>query len=100
MNNIFKDLIQEKLKSVYKKQDIKFLGLFGSFARGEATSASDVDLLVDFNSSKTLFDLAEVKIFFQDMLGKKVDLVMRDSIKNIVKPYIEKDLITLYEQNR
>ena len=99
MIQLVQDLQQEEQKTMYKKQGISYLGLFGSMARGEETSKSDVDLLIDFSESKTLFDIASIKIYFQDLLGKKVDLVMKDSIKPIIRPYIEKDLITLYEQN-
>ena len=99
MTKLVQELQQDKYKTMYQKQGINYLGLFGSEARGEARPDSDIDLLIDFNTSKTLFDLADVKIFFQELLHKKVDLVMRDSIKPLIKPYIEEDLITLYEQN-
>ena len=97
MTDIIQNLQQSSVKSMYQKHGISYLGLFGSTARGEETINSDVDLLVDFNQPKTLFDLARIKIQLQDLLGKKVDLVLKDSIKPIIKPYIEKDLITLYE---
>ncbi len=99
MTKIVQDLQQDSLKTLYKKHGIRYLGLFGSYARGEENKDSDVDLLVDFNGTKSLFDLANVKIYFEDLLGKKVDLAMKGRLKKILEPNIKKDLITIYEKN-
>lgn len=99
MNTIIQTLQQDVLKPMYRQHGVSYLGVFGSTARGEMSSASDVDLLVDFDSPQSLFDLAEVKIFFQDLLGKKVDLVLKDGVKSTIRPYIYQDLIDIYEQN-
>ena len=69
---------------------VKSLALFGSVARGEAVETSDVDLLVEFDRTVTLFDLA-ARLRLQELLGvAKVDLVMRDSIyPELRKPILE-----------
>lgn len=60
---------------------VKSLALFGSAARDQADAASDVDLLVEFDRTITLFDLVAVRLWLEELLGvPKVDLVMRDSI--------------------
>ena len=92
-------LQQDKFKVMYKQQGINYIGLFGSAARGEETIKSDIDLLIDFDQPKSLFDLAKVKLSIQDTLGKNVDLTLRGSIKKMLKPYIENDLIAIYEKN-
>ncbi|MBU0974738.1 nucleotidyltransferase family protein [Patescibacteria group bacterium] len=99
MTDIIQNLQQDSSKHMYQKHGISYLGLFGSIARGEDTIDSDVDLLIDFNEPKSLFDLADVKIYFQDILGRKVDLAMKGKLKKILEPYIRKDLITIYEKN-
>jgi hypothetical protein len=99
MAHLIKDLQQNDLKTMYKSQGISYLGLFGSFARGEETVNSDIDLLIDFEGNKSLFDLANIKILLQEKLGRKVDLAMRDRIKKNLEPYITKDLVTVYEKN-
>lgn len=99
MMDIFQNLQQNSSKQMYQKHGISFLGLFGSTARGEDTINSDVDLLVDFNEPKSLFDLADVKIYFQNILGRKVALALKGRLKKVFEPYINKDLITIYEQN-
>lgn len=49
--------------------------VFGSVAQGEATEASDVDFLVDLESSRSLFDLGGLLMDLQELLGRKVDVV-------------------------
>jgi len=99
MLDIIQNFQQKNIKSAFQKYDISYLGLFGSVARGEDTVNSDVDLLIDFNRPKSLFDLADVKIYLQDILGRKVDLALKNQLNKILQPYIEEDLITIYEQN-
>ena len=88
-----------QLNTLCKKNAITFLGLFGSYARNEATQDSDIDLLVDFNQTKSLFELARIKFSLEKIFNNEVDLVLRNSLKEKLKPYILKDLQTLYEKN-
>ncbi len=99
LQSLIHDLQQSKFTTLYQTQGVNYLGLFGSFARGEETPESDVDLLVDFNETKSLFDLARLKISLQESLGKKVDISLRGSLKKTIEPYILQDLTTVYEQN-
>jgi predicted nucleotidyltransferase len=57
------------------------LDLFGSVARGEAGPDSDVDLLVEFDHPIGLFHFFRVQERLQELLGRRVDLVMRDAVK-------------------
>lgn len=86
------------LEELCQKNQIKYLGLFGSYAREEQNENSDIDLLVEFTQIPSLFGLANVCIDFEDTVHKKIDLVMKEDLKPTLKPYIEKDLITLYEK--
>ena len=58
----------------------KSLALFGSMARGEGSSSSDIDILVELQS-KTFDAYMDVKFFLEKILGRKVDLVLADSVK-------------------
>src|SRR5205814_9065119 len=60
---------------------VRSLDLFGSVARGEAGPQSDVDLLVDFDEAVGLFHFFRVQRRLEEMLGRRVDLVMRDAVK-------------------
>jgi len=88
---------QKKIAQVAKANHVSYLALFGSYARGEQNKKSDVDLLVKFNKSVDLLDLIHTEHQFEDALGKKVDLITKDGLSKYVKPYVEPDLITIYE---
>lgn len=87
---------QNKIKQLCTQEGISFLGLFGSYARGDAKRSSDVDVLIDFNHPKSYFQLARVQDKFEGIFKKKVDLVLRSTLKDQLKPNIFKDLIPLY----
>lgn len=90
------DISKEKLVHLAKKNQITYLGLFGSYARGEARANSDVDMLVEFGKRISLMDLVRVEREMGDAIQKKVDLIPKNSVNKYVKPYIMKDLITVY----
>lgn len=64
--------------------------LFGSYARGEAGPDSDVDLLVDF-SEKSFDRYMELKELLEELLGRKVDLVMKGALKPRLREQILSD---------
>ena len=87
-----KDIIAclTKEKSALSKYHIKSIGVFGSFVRGEQRQRSDIDILVDFeNDDMDLFTFIELKNYLSSRLGRKVDLVMKDSLK----PHIGKRIM-------
>lgn len=67
---------------------VRSLDLFGSVARGEAGPRSDVDLLVDFDRAVGLFHFFRVQRRLEEMLGCRVDLVMRDAVKRQLRERI------------
>jgi len=72
------------------------IGIFGSFARGEATEKSDIDILYSFGSRYSLFDLARLQIKLQEALNKEVDLVEFTAIHPKLKPHILSDVKIVY----
>ncbi len=62
---------------------VKQIGIFGSYARGEQKKQSDVDLLVEFEESSnlTLLDFIRLENYLSDLLGVKVDLVEKQTLK-------------------
>jgi hypothetical protein len=77
---------------------IDHLTLFGSVARDEAGTDSDVDLLATFNKAKALSLLKVVAIQrkISEILGCPVDLESTTAVKPRLKPYIEPDLIDVF----
>ncbi len=72
------------------------LGIFGSFARGESTKKSDIDILVKFKVAPSLLTLIKLENELSDLLGIKVDLITTGAIKNKrVQKSIKKDLISI-----
>jgi predicted nucleotidyltransferase len=72
---------------------VESLRLFGSVARGEASGESDVDLLVRFRETPTFSGYMKLRIFLEDLLGAKVDLVTETGLREAVRPFVEKDAI-------
>lgn len=73
--------IKKKIAPILKRHEVKKASVFGSFARGEAKARSDVDLLIEYKKKdKSLFDLVNLKIELEEILGRKVDIVTYNSI--------------------
>jgi uncharacterized protein len=79
-------------------EGILHLALFGSTARNEADTASDVDLMAEYDPNKrlSLLDIVGLQHQLEDLLGAKVDLCTRKLIKPILKPYVEADAIDAF----
>ncbi len=76
-----------------EKLGVKSLSLFGSVARGEERSDSDVDILVEFRGRATFDRYMDTKFYLEEILGCKVDLVTPKAIKPRMKPYIMQELV-------
>jgi predicted nucleotidyltransferase len=92
LNQIEKRLrqIKPRLTDNYK---VRQIGIFGSYRRGEQKKNSDVDLLVEFSEPVGLFDFLRLEDFLSEQLGTKVDLVMKDSLKPLLKERIIKEAL-------
>lgn len=68
---------------------VRSIGVFGSFARGEQTSLSDVDILVEFMPEKHTFDnFMEVTFFLEKLLNRRVEIVTPDALSPHIGPHI------------
>jgi hypothetical protein len=74
---------------------VKSLAVFGSVARDEAADGSDVDILVEYEEGrpKGLFEFIGLMNFLEDLLGCKVDLVMRDALRKELRERVLKEAI-------
>lgn len=79
-------------RTAYKRYGVKSLALFGSAARNRLRKTSDVDILVNF-VQPTWVNYIGLKLYLEDLLGRKVDLVTPDSLKPAVRPSVEQDLL-------
>lgn len=87
-----------QLKRICEQNGIVYLGLFGSYARNQEQPDSDVDLLVEYNKPVGYLTHAKIENILEDFFNKPVDLIFRNNIKIRLKPYIMKDLKTVYEK--
>jgi predicted nucleotidyltransferase len=81
-----------------QKYHVKELSLFGSRARGDNRSDSDVDFLVDFqpNARIDLFDFVNLKLDLEGLLGVPVDLVEREALKPRIRNSVFTDARSIY----
>lgn len=90
----------KKLKKAISKlliaSGVKRAAIFGSFARGEATEKSDIDLLIEFKGkNKSLFDLVALKLELEAKLGRPVDLVTYNSLHPLLRDRILAEQIVI-----
>jgi predicted nucleotidyltransferase len=76
-------------KSDIEKYGVDRIGLFGSYSKDQQTVNSDVDVLVRFKKERKTFDnYMDLKFYLEDLLGKKVDLIIVENIKMGLKDEI------------
>ena len=80
LNEIRRVLSVQK-KSLCERYQITELGVFGSYARGEQTETSDVDILVDYEVAPTFVMLVELRDYLSEVFGLKVDIVTKNGLK-------------------
>ena len=79
----------EEHRGRLKDLGVSRLGLFGSFARGQARTESDVDVLVEFEEGGKTFDhFMQLVFLLEDLFGRRVDLVTRESLSPYIAPSV------------
>ncbi|WP_106627909.1 nucleotidyltransferase family protein [Selenomonas massiliensis] len=89
--------IRECIAPVCKKYPIRRAYLFGSYARGNATEKSDVDLRIE-GDIKSFFMLGGIYSELSDALGTELDLLSRLPDSEAFKENLKKDEVLLYER--
>ncbi len=89
------DVIQilSEHRAELSKMGVRSLALFGSAARDELRPDSDIDLLADLEPPYTYDRYIQVKFFIEDLLRRPVDLVMPETLKERIRPYIEREAL-------
>lgn len=88
--------LKKKIIPVLKEHKITRAGIFGSYARNENQSSSDIDILVELASHFSLLDFVRVKIELEERLKRKVDLVEYQAIKPKLKERILSEEVRIY----
>jgi len=80
--------LHEMLPELKEKYHVSYLGVFGSYIRGEQKPESDLDVLVEFSKTPTIFKFVNLENYLSDALGVKIDLVMKDTLKPNIGKHI------------
>lgn len=94
INKILKEKRDEILKiaAIHGAQNVQ---VFGSIARGESGTTSDLDILVQLEPDRTLLDLIAIKQDLEDLLGCHVDVVTEAAISPYIREQVLKEAVAL-----
>ncbi len=93
------DEFQSRITPIAMKYGVERVYLFGSYARGNATSKSDVDLRVDRGNLRGMLALSGMRIDICNILSKNVDLLTTGSLDDDFRKKISGDEVLLYNRN-
>jgi hypothetical protein len=88
-----KKIIRDHKTLLRERYNINRIGVFGSYARGDIHSGSDVDVLVEFSEPISLIQLVSLENYLSDIVGLKVDVVPKEDIRKELKDTILKDAV-------
>ena len=86
---------REEIKKLAANHGAHNVRLFGSVARREARSDSDIDVLVDLEPDRSLFDLGGLLMELQDLLGCKVDVVTEQGLRPRIRERVLREAVPL-----
>ncbi|MHA1239069.1 MAG: nucleotidyltransferase family protein [Candidatus Odinarchaeia archaeon] len=90
-----KRILKKHESELKEKYRVKEIGVFGSWVRGEQREGSDIDILVEFypDAEMDLITFVELEEYLSDLLGIKVDLVMKSALKPRIGKRILREVI-------
>jgi len=83
-----RQLLLLQKQSICENYQITEIAIFGSYARGEETEASDIDILVDYETAPTFIMLVELREYLTQLFGLKVDIVTKNGLKPRIRDRI------------
>lgn len=86
-------ILKENFELLREKYNIREIGVFGSYVRGEQKKKSDVDILVEFEEPVSLLKLVSLENYLTDFIGVDVDLIPKEDIRPELKERILKEVI-------
>lgn len=89
-----KNILAKHIDELKQKYGIKEIGIFGSYIREEQQKTSDIDILIEFSeeSKISLLDFIHLENHLSDLLGVKVDLVEKSTLKPRIGKHILKEV--------
>ena len=88
------DKLKKHLSEIKPRFKVKEIGIFGSRVKEKARRKSDIDILVKFEDGYKTFDnYMELKFYLEEIFGCKVDLVVKDALKEEIKSHILSEVV-------
>ncbi len=88
-------ILSRHRKELGKKYNVKEIGVFGSYVRGEQKKSSDIDILIELESPIGLFKFIELEEYLSKLLKIKVDLVTKNALKPRIGEHILKEAVAI-----
>ena len=89
------DILRHQLPILRTKYHVRYLGVFGSYVQGNPGKTRDLDLLIDFTEVPSLFEFIQLESYLSVLLGVKVDLVMKSTLKPLIGQHILNEVVNL-----
>ena len=87
------EILHEQMPMLAERYSVETLEVFGSYVRDEQKKDSDLDILVTFKEEPSLLTFIAIENYLSDLLGVKVDLVMKDSLKPVIGQSILREAV-------
>jgi len=88
-------VLREHKEELAERYNVKEIGVFGSYVRGEQKEGSDIDILVEFYEVPSLLRFVNLENYLSDLLEMKVDLVMKKALKRSIGEEILREVVTI-----
>jgi predicted nucleotidyltransferase len=92
------EIVREKrdeILAIARKHGAFNVRVFGSVARGEADEESDIDLLVDLDADRSLFDLGALAVELNESMGRRVDVVTERGLRERIRDRVVGEAVAL-----
>lgn len=89
------ELLKNNILGVISNYPVSKAAIFGSFARGDSTDHSDVDLLIETNKPVTLFQILQLEIEISEITRRKTDIVEYAAIKDSIRERVLSEAIQI-----
>ena len=92
---LIQQVLHQHLPELVERYNVSYLGVFGSYIRNEQKPKSDLDILVDFDKTPSLFHFIRLENYLNELVGVKVDLVMKDALKPAIGKHILEEVVAI-----
>jgi uncharacterized protein len=88
----FLDILKKHENEIKERYSVAKIGVFGSYVRGEETTSSDIDILVEFDKP-TLHNFMGLVFYLEELFDKEVHLVTNNALSPYMRPTVENEVV-------